>query len=246
MSAQYLIRLDDACHTMSARRWSMVERVLDAHSVQPIVAVIPDNRDPKLSLDSPDPAFWERVRSWVRKGWTVGMHGYTHLMHETRRPPLLPFYRRSEFAELPLEEQAAKIRASWQLFIANGVEPQVWVAPAHSFDLTTLQALRRETPIRVISDGVAWDTWQEHGFSWIPQQLWTLAARPSGLWTVCLHPNTMGEAAVAALDEALCTRFRGRVTCLRDVVLHARAKTGMGRLYHAWFWWRRRRVASAA
>ena len=137
------------------------------------------------------------------------MHGYTHLMHATQEPPLLPFYRRSEFAGLTLEEQGAKIRASWLRFVANGVEPEVWVAPAHSFDLLTLQALRRETPIRMISDGVAWDTYHEHDFNWIPQQLWSLAERPSGLWTVCLHPNTMDHAAVAALDSA---RWAGFVT----------------------------------
>lgn len=246
MSPRYLIRLDDACHTMQRHRWSMIEQVLDAHRVQPIVAVIPENRDPKLGFDSPDAAFWERVRSWAGKGWTVGMHGYRHLMHTTRELPVLPFYRRSEFAGLALEEQAAKIRASWQLFLANGVEPQVWVAPAHSFDLLTLQALHRETPIRIISDGIAWDTYQEHGFNWIPQQLWRLAVRPSGLWTVCLHPNNMDDAAITALDQALRERFRSRVTCVRDVVLHARAKTPVGRLYHTFFWWRWRRAQHAA
>jgi predicted deacetylase len=244
MSARYLIRLDDACHTMASRRWQLVEQVLDRHGVQPIVAVIPDNHDPKLSFDAPDPAFWERVRSWVRKGWTVGMHGYTHFMHATQEPPLLPFYRRSEFAGLTLEEQGAKIRASWQRFVANGVEPEVWVAPAHSFDLLTLQALRSETPIRVISDGVAWDTYHEHDFNWIPQQLWSLAERPSGLWTVCLHPNTMDDAAVTALDQAL-GRFRSRVTRARDVLLRQRAKSPVGRLYHAYFWWRWRRGVHA-
>lgn len=246
MSARYLIRLDDACHTMAGHRWRLVEQVLDAHGVQPIVAVIPENRDPKLSFDPPDAAFWEHVRSWAAKGWTVGMHGYTHLMHTTREPPVLPFYRRSEFAGLTLEEQGAKIRASWQLFVSNGVEPQVWVAPAHSFDLLTLQALLRETPIRVISDGVAWDTYQEHGFNWIPQQLWSLAERPSGLWTVCLHPNRMDDAAITALDQALRYKFVSRVTCVRDVVLHQRAKTSLGRLYHSYFWWRWRRGVHAS
>ena len=242
MSARYLIRLDDACHTMHRRRWQQIEQVLDSHGVRPIVAVTPDNRDPKLSVDPPDPAFWERVRSWSVKGWTVGMHGYTHLMHATQRPPLLPFYRRSEFAGLPLEEQVAKIRASWRLFVANGVAPQIWVAPAHSFDLLTLEALRRETPIRMVSDGIAWDTYREHALSWIPQQLWRLAERPSGLWTVCLHPNTMDDAAMAALDQSMRDGFASRVTCVRDVVPRESGKTLLGHLYHAYFWWRWRRV----
>jgi predicted deacetylase len=244
VSARYLLRLDDACHTMRRDSWSRVEAVLDAHHVQPIVAVIPDNRDPTLGFDPPEADFWQRVRSWASKGWTVGMHGYTHLMHGTQRAPMLPFYRRSEFAGLSLGEQADKIRASWQLFVANGIEPRVWVAPAHSFGALTLQALQRETPIRVISDGVAWDTYQEHGFHWIPQQLWSLAERPSGLWTVCLHPNTMDDASVTALDRALA-KFRSRITCVREVVLHSRAKSTLGRVYHAYFWWQWRRSARA-
>jgi hypothetical protein len=237
MSARYLIRLDDACHTMHPTRWSMVEDVLDAHRVRPIVAVIPDNNDSKLTFAPSDPGFWARVRSWEAKGWAVGMHGHTHVMHSVTQPPVLPYYRRSEFAGLPLEAQAAKIRCSWQLFAANGVRPQVWIAPAHSFDLTTLQALRRETPIRVISDGVAWDSYFEHDFNWIPQQLWALAERPSGLWTVCLHPNTMETDSISALDAAL-GRFHGRLTCLDDVPLRQRRKSVIGHLYHAYFWWR--------
>jgi hypothetical protein len=230
---------------MDRRRWQRIESVLDSHGVRPIVAVTPDNRDPKLSIDAPDPGFWERVRSWAGKGWTVGMHGHTHVMHALQHPPLLPFYRRSEFAGLPLEEQAAKIGASWKLFVANGIEPQLWVAPAHSFDLLTLEALRRETPIRVVSDGIAWDTYQEHAVSWIPQQLWSLAERPSGLWTVCLHPNRMDDAAVAALDKSLRSSFGRRVTCVPDVVLHQGGKALLGHLYHAYFWWRWRRATRA-
>lgn len=244
MSARYLIRLDDACHTMARSRWQLVEQVLDAHGVRPIVAVIPESRDPKLSFDSADPEFWERVRSWARKGWTVAMHGHTHLMHAVQKAPVLPFYRRSEFAGLTLEEQSVKIRASWQRFLANGVEPRVWVAPAHSFDLLTLQALRRETTIRVVSDGIAWNSYLEHDFNWIPQQLWSLVERPSGLWTVCLHPNKMDDGAVTALDQAL-GRFKGRVTSVPEVVLRQRPKTPVGRLYSAYFWWRWRLRARA-
>lgn len=249
MSARYLIRLDDASHHMDRSRWERVERVLDAHDVKPIVAVIPDNRDPKLMIEPGDPGFWERVRSWVAKDWTVALHGLTHLMHATQDEPILPFYRRSEFAGLALEEQAAKIRVAWRLFLAQGIEPQVWVAPAHSFDLLTLEALRRETPIRLISDGIAWDSYQEHDLYWIPQQLWALRARPWGLWTVCLHPNTMGNTAIAALDDALGGEFRGRVINVSDVALGARRKTSLERLYQAYFWWRwaraQRRMARA-
>jgi predicted deacetylase len=246
MSARYLIRLDDACETMDRGRWDRVESVLDAHGVKPIVAVIPDNHDPALLLAPRDAAFWHKVRSWAEKDWELGMHGHTHVMQPTQAKLLLPFYRRSEFAGLTLDEQAAKVRSAWQLFAAQGLAPRLWVAPAHSFDRTTLEAVRRETPVRVVSDGIAWDTWHEQGFDWIPQQLWSLRERGSGLWTVCLHPNTMDDAAVAALDAALAGGFARRVIRVRDVCLRRRARTVRDRLYAAYFWWRRRRALRAA
>jgi predicted deacetylase len=246
MTARYLIRLDDACHTMDRRRWLLVEQVLDKHGVKPIVAVVPDNHDQSLTLEPRDDSFWDKVRGWVGKEWAVAMHGYTHVMHPTQTKLVLPFYPRSEFAGLTLEAQAEKLRAAWSLFLAQGIEPKIWVAPAHCFDLVTLQALRRETSIRIVSDGIAWDTFYEHEFHWIPQQLWSLAERRSGLWTVCLHPNTMNDSAIAALDQALAGRFRGRLTDFGDVDLRKRKKSALGRLYSMYFWWRRKRAHRAS
>jgi predicted deacetylase len=244
MSARYLVRLDDACDTMDCNKWDLVERVLDAHGVKPIVAVVPDNRDPQLVFQSADRGFWEKVRSWQAKGWAVAMHGHTHVMRPTREPQLVPLYPRSEFAGLALAEQAAKIRESWRQFAVQSVTPQVWVAPAHSFDAVTLDAIRAETPIRVVSDGIGWSTWYEHGFHWVPQQLWGgFARRPFGLWTVCLHPNGMDAKAVAALDGALGGPYRGSIISFADVHLNGAARSAIERLYDRYFWWRWRRIA---
>jgi hypothetical protein len=246
MGARYLIRLDDACDTMDRRRWGLVEQVLDRHGVKPIVAVIPDNQDRSLMFEPRDAGFWDKVRGWARKDWNVAMHGYTHVMHATESKLVLPFYKRSEFAGLDLETQAGKVRAAWALFLAQAVEPKVWVAPAHGFDLLTLQAIRQETSIRVVSDGIAWDTYFEHEFHWIPQQLWNLAERSSGLWTVCLHPNTMTDSAIDALDAALGDKFRGRLTCSSEVGLPKRRKSALDHLYSVYFWWRWRRAVQAS
>jgi predicted deacetylase len=246
MSARYLIRLDDACDTMDRRRWDLIEQVLDKHGVKPIVAVIPNNRDRSLMFEARDAGFWDKVRGWARKDWSVAMHGYTHVMHPTQSKLVLPFYKRSEFAGLQLEAQAEKIRAGWGLFLAQGIEPKIWVAPAHCFDLLTLQALHRETSIRVISDGIAWESYFEHDFHFIPQQMWGLAERRSGLWTVCLHPNTMNDAAIGALDTALGGKYRGRLTCLDGVELGKRNKSTLSRLYSLYFWWRWNRAGQAS
>jgi hypothetical protein len=209
--------------------------------------VVPDNCDPTLTIGRRDPAFWDKVRAWAAKGWTIAMHGHTHVMRATNAKLLVPFYQRSEFAGLPLEEQCAKIRAAWQRFLANNVSPEVWVAPAHSFDTVTLEALRRETSITVVSDGIACDPFWQHGFHWVPQQVWgRLARRPPGLWTVCLHPNGMSEADIASLDQSLSGRFGAQMTSLAGVRLTKRRKSLLGRLYHQYFWWRWRSRQGAA
>lgn len=241
MNARYLIRLDDACPTMDRRRWALLEQVLDAHAIRPIVAVVPDNRDPTLAVDSPDDCFWDKARAWQAKGWTLAMHGHTHVMHATRHPILVPYYARSEFAGLGLDAQTAKIRAAWRQFLAQGIEPRIWVGPAHSFDTTTLVALREETSIRVVSDGIALDAYFQHGFHWIPQQLWRMVARSSGLWTVCLHPNQLSESEIGVLDETLRGQFRGMIIGSENVRLNRRRRSPRSWLYHHYFWWRWRR-----
>ena len=48
-----------------------VERIFDERGIKPIVAVIADNQDRDLRLSDPDTEFWDRVRLWQRKGWSI-------------------------------------------------------------------------------------------------------------------------------------------------------------------------------
>jgi Uncharacterized protein conserved in bacteria (DUF2334) len=67
----------------------------------------PRCRDPDLRFDAPDSHYWNHVRRWREKGWTIAMHGLHHACHDD--PPgcraLIPFHRRGEFAGLPLDLQ---------------------------------------------------------------------------------------------------------------------------------------------
>ncbi len=49
MKARYLIRFDDICPTMNWTIWEQVEQVLRTYHVQPILAVVPDNQDPRAT-----------------------------------------------------------------------------------------------------------------------------------------------------------------------------------------------------
>ena len=76
--ARYLIRFDDICSTMNWTVWDAIESQLIRHSIRPILAVVPDNHDPKLIVEVARADFWERVRSWQRAGYAIAMHGYEH------------------------------------------------------------------------------------------------------------------------------------------------------------------------
>lgn len=125
--ARFLVRLDDACPTLNRKMWREAETVLDAHDVRPVVAVIPDNLDPKMMLDSPDPNFWERVRGWQARGWGIGLHGCHHA-YVTRDRGLFGWSKGSEFAGLSREEQDGRIAHGLGIFAEHGIRPDMWIA----------------------------------------------------------------------------------------------------------------------
>lgn len=244
MNARYLIRLDDACPTMNRTKWGQIEQLLDEYGVRPLVAVVPNNKDPSLVVDEHDPLFWQKVRSWQDKGWETAMHGETHLMHKTYEGQILPYYSRSEFTGLNLSEQCEKLGNAQEIFSKEGVQVKTWVAPAHSFNHLTLKALKKSTSIEIISDGIAADIYHDNGFYWVPQQFIRLTPMPFGLWTVCLHPNKM--------DGRDIDKFRVSIISLRDCILNfddlklkKRRRSILDRSIGAYYWFKRGKLYPA-
>ena len=204
-------------------RWLQVEKILDLHQIKPIVAVIPDNADSSFFIDHPNPDFWSNVGKWQKKGWAIALHGYQHLLQKTEKYDNLSFHKKSEFVGLSLSEQVHKITKGNQIFQDNGIRPDAWIAPAHSFDKKTVSALKESTGIQVISDGIAFDIYYEDGFYWIPQQIGRFRKFPFGLWTICLHPNSMSTANVEEF-EAQLIRYRRYFVNYSDLQLRKRKK----------------------
>ncbi len=223
----YLLRFDDICPTMDWKIWDKIEPVLLERRVKPIVAVVPDNRDPVLAMGPPAKNFWERVRQWQSWGWSIGLHGYQHRYVNTNGG-LLKLPKKSEFAGVSRREQEEKLRAGLEIFKAEGIHADAWVAPWHSFDETTVQLLP-ELGIRIISDGFTlfpFD-WQK-GVTWVPQQLWSLQPRTKGVWTVCLHSNEWNQARCERFSLEL-ERFGPNIGSLERVVSCWRGRTLDGR-----------------
>jgi len=216
VSAEYLVRFDDICPTMRWSVWDRVEPLLVEHMVKPIVAVVPDNHDRKLQVEAADPGFWERARGWQDRGWTIAMHGHQH-RYVTDRAGVIGLNRRSEFAGRPEPAQRDALVTGLGLLRANGLEPTVWVAPAHSFDHITLRLLK-ELGLCTISDGYGALPYRDNdGMLWIPQQLWQFQQRSRGVWTVCIHLNGWGDDDIARFREHL-VRFASRTTDVPSVI----------------------------
>lgn len=202
MKKRYLIRLDDACPTMKQSNWRRIESLLDRFGIKPLVGVIPKNEDLQQLFDESDDSFWDTVRRWESKGWTIALHGYNHCYSSgAGLQGLNPMWRRSEFAGVPLELQKAKIRKGLEILASEGVNPSVFFAPSHTFDENTLCALREESDIRIISDTVATHPYCFKDFIFIPQIVGR--ARKMlfpGIYTFCYHPNTMQESDFLQLE----------------------------------------------
>lgn len=229
---KYLIRLDDACPTMDAAKWRRMENILDHYSVRPMVGIIPNNEDPKTSPDPFDKQFWDKVHKWETKGWAIALHGYNHVcITEGGMAGLNPLWARSEFADVPLEKQKEKIREGVKVFRSHGINPKYFFAPSHTYDKNTLEALRMESDIRIISDTIATKPYIDGDFIFIPQ----LGGHCSemkipGIWTFCLHPTAMNDAQFEAVEEFL-KKHNDEFIAFSDLDLtNLSGKTLVGRL----------------
>jgi hypothetical protein len=235
--AQYLLRFDDLCPTVSHPRWQRFLPLIEEFSLRPILAVVPDNQDRELILSPPDPEFWARMRAMEAAGAAIALHGYRHLCQSLGQS-LLPLHRHTEFAGVEEETQSEWIRDGLGILRGQGLNPRIFVAPRHGFDQATLRVLSLQG-IPLLSDGFARLPFTRGGLTWIPQQLWGPLAKNNGLWTICVHSNFASEALVAQL-QAFVREHVARFTSV-DRVLAELTPTRLGpaeRLYEACALWR--------
>lgn len=213
-TARYLLRFDDVCPTMAGDRFERFMGITDRYGIRPILAVVPENRDPELNVERPDPHFWARMRALESSGATIALHGYRHLC-ESHGPSYLGLHTVTEFAGIPEHTQAEWIRSGLEVLRRNGLSPRVFVAPRHGFDSATLRALISAN-LPFLSDGFASRLFTRGGVVWIPQQLWEPVEKSRGLWTICLHTNTASSQVQESLRYFL-HRFADRFTTFDEV-----------------------------
>lgn len=206
MNAIFVYRLDDVTAEMEPTRFLRFLDLFEFHGVRPLLGVIPDNQDPSLAHGKKDPAFWDRLRILGQKGLVdFAQHGHTHVYCGELGGLLgrkYGFSGKSEFTGLSEIVQREKIRAGRDLLRSHGILTDVWMAPSHGFDATTLR-VAAELGFGAITDGIALWPFRQHGMVFVPQQLWEPKRVPFGLWTICLHTNTADERLYQAVEAHL-------------------------------------------
>lgn len=195
MNTTYIFRMDDISPTMDWNRFDALLRLFIANEVKPLLGIIPDNQDPRLAIDTPRSSFWETMRKLSGKNLVdIAQHGYQHIL-EPRYTAQLPSYlcpRRpySEFAGDPLEIQVEKILRGKRILLDEGLDTTYWMAPNHSLDATTLEALRL-TGFEAATDGIALYPFTDNTITFVPQQTWRPRWTPGGIQTICLHSDNI-------------------------------------------------------
>lgn len=218
-----LLRFDDVCSTIDRKKWDLVCETLTRFNIKPILAVIPHNANEEFKAEQENPDFWKQMKELESRGWVIALHGFDHV-YLTNDSGIMGITARSEFAGVEKRIQIEKIQKGVQIFKENGISPKVWVAPAHSFDRTTIDILKGNG-ISIISDGLSDFPFRKYGLEWVPCQLWSFSIpRKKGIFTICIHLFKMNYNEV----EQLCKDIEKNQSIIVDLnyAITHRRRTG--------------------
>lgn len=209
-----MIRFDDLCPTMNHDMWRKVEKICMKNQISPILAVIPDNHDPKFNYDY-DSNFWMRIKYLQEKGWSIGLHGLHHT-NISENSGLMGITELSEFIPKSYVEQDDMIKKGLKIFRENNIIADMFVAPYHSFDMNTLKALKNND-IYIVSDGFYSHPVKREGIIYIPCQLWERSRIPhNGFYTICCHTDQWDENDLLHFEQ-LVKRHKKRIISFAEI-----------------------------
>ena len=188
-----LIRFDDIAPNMNWKMMDKCEKLLNEYKIKPVIGVIPNNQDKELLTYEKREKFWEIVKQWQNKNWTVAMHGYTHVYDiETQKKDYFKYGGKSEFFGHSFQEQLSRLEKGKKIFEQNNIDINTFFAPNHTYDLNTFNALKKVGIYRVI-DGYGLSPFIKNEMKFLPQLFYKLIFIPFGIQATQLHINYWKE-----------------------------------------------------
>ena len=200
------VRIDDVCPTLNWANFNKVMDVIAAHNIKPLLGVVPDNKDKKLMKDEPKEDFWDLMQEYQKSGIMLAQHGTDHV-YRNKKGGILKINKQSEMVGESKDAQKEFYLNGKNTLKEHGIETDIFMAPSHSYDNNTLEALK-EIGFQYITDGYTNFNYVYKGLVFVPcknaARLWRF---DKGIITLCLHPNGMSEQAIEEFDNTL-TKYK--------------------------------------
>lgn len=205
--AKFILRFDDITQDMNWSNFLKIKEVAEHYNIKSILGVVPENRDPNLSVHTNNTElttidFFKIIKDYSIYGDTIAQHGTYHI-YTNKNSGLLGINNKSEFAGESYILQKKKLEAGKKILQHYEVWQPYFMAPSHSFDTNTLKALK-ELGFIAITDGYGIYPYSLEGIILVPQ----LFGKPTklipfGIQTICLHTNSMNAKSLRYLIDFL-------------------------------------------
>lgn len=186
--------MDDITPDMNWDNFSFFRDLFDKAGITPLLGIVPKNSDKNLQIDPEREDFYEIMKGLKQEGYVLAMHGYQHL-YTTKKGGCFPLNHFSEFAGVPYEQQKRMLADGKCILSENGIETDIFMAPAHSYDNNTLRALK-EVGFTKLTDGFGTTPylWKEMVFYPISFRLAGSLKKQKGYTTLVIHANTINDS----------------------------------------------------
>lgn len=197
------IRMDDITPDMDFNKFNRVKAILDEAGIKPLIGVVPFNRDETLHCELAHEDFDRFLKELKAQGWVIALHGYNHL-YTTREKGIFPINNFSEFAGVEYDKQNYMIKKGVEQLKEWGVEPQMFMAPGHTFDKNTLKALK-ENGITAVTDGFWKMPYIRKDITFYPisKKRSECTNNKFGYSTYVLHTNTMSDKGIEEFEKLI-------------------------------------------
>lgn len=197
------IRMDDITPDMDFEKFYRVKKLLDTYQIKPLIGVVPFNQDSNLMKNPLLEDFPGFLKSLKEDGYVIALHGCYHV-YTTDKKGLFPLNNFSEYAGISYEKQNEMICRGKARLREWGIDTDIFMAPAHTFDKNTIKALKMNG-FRAATDGFGSKPYIRRGLVFYP-----IAAKRSecfsdkkGYTTLVLHTNMMEEKDFETLEKQL-------------------------------------------
>ena len=215
MSMKIAVRMDDITPDMNWKNFNFFLELFEEAGITPLLGIVPDNKDTSLNREAPHENFYEVMKALEKKGFTFAMHGCYHV-YSTKCGGIFPLNKYSEFAGNPYEMQKEMLQYGKERLKANGIDTDIFMAPAHSYDKNTLKALK-DTGFTRITDGFGKRPYTYRGITFYPISFRLAGSlkKRKGVTTMVIHANTCNEADMAGYKK-IFTEHREKMISYSD------------------------------